>query len=163
MTTVSVSTLVEADPKSVFEAFTDFASSLRHIPAVSNVEMLTAGRVRVGTRFKQTRLILGHDVIEEVEVAALERGRSFELLCESFGSEYREVYHFSPEGEATRVKMDFLERPRSRSAKLMTPVRWLMKGILRRNLEDDLGWIRRWIERGRLANHRNGVVRRGLN
>jgi hypothetical protein len=162
MATVSVSTLIEADQHTVFDAFTDFASSLRHIPAVTNIEMLTHGQISTGTRFKQTRMILGHEVIEEFRVTALAPGRGYDLICESFGSEYRERFRFGHEGDGTRVKMEFIERAKSRSAKLMTPVRWLMKGILRKNLEADLNWIKRWIERTRKEALRNGVLRRGV-
>lgn len=149
MATLTVSTLIAADPSTVFDAFTDFASSLRHIPAISNVEMLTNGSARVGTRFKQTRITFGHEMVEKTEVVALVPGRSYELLRESLGLEYHEAFRFRPEGGSTRVELHFTEKPLTRTSKLLKPVRWLMKGMVRKSLEADLDWMRRWIERGR--------------
>jgi hypothetical protein len=150
MGTVRISTLVEAERGTVFEAFTDFAWSRRHIPSVTKVEMISLGDVRVGTRFKETRQALGRDEVEDVKVVSYHRGKSYELHTEVHGTEYRESYKFKKEGACTRVEMEFKVKPLSRSAKLKTPLGWLMKPIIKKNLQGDLDGLRQAIERRRV-------------
>src|SRR5262245_7478044 len=98
MITITVSTLIEADPKTVFDGFTDLGSASQRIPGIRHVNVATSGPVCVGTRFSETRVGFGGDAIDEIEVTSFELGRAFELTHAARGIEYRLAYTFSTEG-----------------------------------------------------------------
>jgi len=59
---------VAAKPQAVFRTIADIVNWPQIIRSVAAVELLTHGRVRVGTRVRLHRIICGHQMIEELEV-----------------------------------------------------------------------------------------------
>jgi uncharacterized membrane protein len=135
---ITCSTFVAAPVERVFALGTDIENWPQYIKGIKRVELLTEGPFRVGTRFRETRLMHGREATEEMEVTAVEPGRGYTLGCTSCGCQYRSEFRFQPEGGGTRVTMDFEARPLSLFARLMSPLAWLMKGMVRKCVEEDL-------------------------
>ncbi len=66
---------IAAKPQAVFRTIADIVNWPQIIRSVAAVELLTHGRVRVGTRVRLHRIIYGHQMIEELEVETFERDR----------------------------------------------------------------------------------------
>ena len=70
---IEVHKTVAARPPAVFKIVADIMNWPQIIGSVTAIELLTRGRVRVGTRVRLTQIMHGHQMTEELEVETLER------------------------------------------------------------------------------------------
>lgn len=129
---------VQADPRRTFAAFTDFAGAPQHVSGIKRIELLTEGPVRVGTRFRETRVMFNREATEEMEVTEFRPSESYSLGCDSCGARWSSRFVFTPEGGGTRVDLEMQCRPTTFVAWLMTPMSWLMAGTMRKCVEQDM-------------------------
>ena len=73
MTTVTVATVVAAPVAQVFDMFTDIEHVAQRVANIQKIEMLTVGGLRLGSRWLETRAMLGHQDTVEMEVTAFEQ------------------------------------------------------------------------------------------
>ena len=71
---------VAAKPQAVFRTIADIVNWPQIIRSVTAVELLTRGRVGVGTRVRLNRIICGHQMIEELQVQTFECPRRLRLV-----------------------------------------------------------------------------------
>ena len=83
---IEVHKTVAARPPAVFKIVADIMNWPQIIGSVTAIELLTCGRVRVGTRVRLTRIMHGHQMTEELEVETWERPRR--LLGEGSAKHY---------------------------------------------------------------------------
>ena len=69
---LTVTETVAAPAARVFERATDIRSWQDTIDAIDRIEMLAEGPAGVGTRFRETRTMMGKEAREEMEVTAFE-------------------------------------------------------------------------------------------
>ena len=67
---------IEAEPEQVFLLFTDIEKFPENLSGIERVELLTAGPVGVGTRFKETRIMFKRETTEEMEVTRFDPPRA---------------------------------------------------------------------------------------
>lgn len=146
MARFSVAKYVDAPPSLVFQLFTDLEHAPERVSGISRLDILTPGPVGIGTRFRESRRILGHEATEEMEITAFEPGRHFDVRSRSGGTEYRASYRFSPEGAGTRVEVDFESEPLSLAARLMAPLSRSVTGTMKKYVVQDLDDLRRLAE-----------------
>lgn len=137
MASFSHSLHVNAPPEAVFAAFSDFENCPKHISGIQRVEMLTPGPVRVGTKFKETRMMFKREATETMEVTAFDPPHRYALGCNSCGCIFESVIRFEPEAGGTRVDVDFNTRSMTLMAKLMSPLGWLMMGSMKKCIAKD--------------------------
>ena len=77
---IEVHKTVAARPPAVFKTVTDIMNWPRIIGSVTAIELLTRGRVRVGTRVRLIRIMYGRQMTEELEVETFERPRGLRLV-----------------------------------------------------------------------------------
>ena len=77
---IEVHKTVAARPPAVFKTVTDIKNWPRIIGSVTAIELLTRGRVRVGTRVRLIRIMYGRQMTEELEVETFERPRGLRLV-----------------------------------------------------------------------------------
>lgn len=133
-----------------FAAMTDFPSAPQRIPAIKRIEMLTDGPARVGTAFKETRVMFGREATERMEVTRFEAGRMYELSATSCGCLYRSEIRIDPKGpSACELTMNFRATPQTRLAKF---VGFLFRGMTKscqRMMQKDMEEMKRSLEAGR--------------
>jgi hypothetical protein len=132
---------VKAAPARVFDVFSDLAQAEARVKSIKRLELLTAGPVGKGTRWRETRVMFGKAASEEMEISGFDAPRSYETLAESHGSKYQSRFDFTPDGEGTRVVMTFSSTPQTLGIKLMTAVmgRVMMRSVahlMRRDMAD---------------------------
>lgn len=135
---VKVVQLIEAPPVRVFAIASNFSNSDGVVKAIVRSELLTAGPIGVGTRFKETRKMFGKEATEEFEVTAFDPPTGFELAVHSCGAEVKSQFRCFPEGSGTRLEVDMIWRNVTFLAKLMSPLTWMMSGMMRKCVEQDL-------------------------
>lgn len=146
MTTVHHSDHIDAPQHEVFEVCSDFAHAAERIEDIQHIEVLTPGPIGVGTRFRETRRMFGKDASEEMTVRVFDPPNRYVVTAASHGSEFTTTFRFTPEGSGTRVDVEFQSKPISFGAKLMSPLMFLMSGMLRKCLAKDVSDLKRFLE-----------------
>jgi hypothetical protein len=139
---------VAAPVDAVFDAATDLENAAEHIRGIEKIELLTPGAVGVGTRWRETRKMMGHEATETLEITAFDRPRSYTIGCQSCGSFFETTFHFAPAAaDTTDVSVEVNCEPRSFMTRLMAPLGNLMFGKMMRTCMDaDLDDIKRAAE-----------------
>lgn len=146
---LSVSESIRAPIGEVFAALTDLESYADRIPAIQKVEVLTDGEVRVGTRFRETRVMFGKQASETMEFTELDPPRGYLLEAHSHGAHYLTRHTLTEQGDVTVLEMSFEGRPETAMARVMTTLMgWMMKGSMRRALTADLAALKQSLEEG---------------
>lgn len=139
MGTMQFSTYINAPADRVFANSIDFEHAPDRISGIDAIEMLTEGPAAVGTRFRETRTIMGKQATEEMEVTTFDPGRSYTLGCDSCGARYETLVESVPEGDGTLCRMTMNWKPTTLGAKVMGPIMGVfMKGMMRKCIEQDL-------------------------
>jgi uncharacterized membrane protein len=148
MTTVTVSTEIAAPLDQVFTVFTDLERSAERVSNITNVEILTVGDFTLGTRWLETRDVLGQLDTAEMEVTAYEHKRGYTITHHKAGARIDAVFSFEPAGEGTRVRIDFGLDSHGLPPGSLAPVRWAIAGKVREVIGHDLADFKEVIERG---------------
>ncbi len=147
MPSLSITKRVNAPVETVFAVATDLPNAAQHIRGIEKIELLTAGPIGVGTRWRETRKMMGHESTEILEVTSFDRPRSYAVGCESCGAYIETTFRFVPSGGGTDIALDVRMEARSFFAKLMSPIGKLMFGkMIRKCMDDDLEDVKRVVE-----------------
>ncbi|MEU9773602.1 MULTISPECIES: SRPBCC family protein [unclassified Streptomyces] len=124
---IVVEQLVQAPPGPVWEAMTDIDSWEEVLTGVDRVQVLTPGGFGVGTRWRETRRMLGAEGTEEMAVTACEPPERYVVEADSHGTHYVSEFLLLTAGEgATTVRMTFSaalpDGPRGLLARLLGPI-----------------------------------------
>ncbi|MGO1561890.1 conserved protein of unknown function [Actinomycetales bacterium JB111] len=106
-TTLTLTRDVAAMPDTVWQVLTDVRGSADSLSGVSSIEMLTDGPYGVGTRWRETRSIMGGSETEEMEVVEVEAPRRTAIRSVARGAVYRTVFVLAPTGDGSRLTMEF--------------------------------------------------------
>ena len=146
MTTVTVATVVAAPVERVFGVFTDVEHSAERVSNIQKVEMLTVGGVKLGSRWLETREILGHPDSAEMEITAFERSRTYTITHQKAGARIDAVFTFESVNEGTRVQIEFILRSGGLPPGALAPVRLAIANKVRDVIGHDLEDLKAFIE-----------------
>lgn len=119
MHALSVSRHVDAPPARVWTVLTDLEHAPDVIRAIETVEVHTGTGFQVGTRWTETRTMMGRTASETMEVTAVDPGRSYVVEANSGGTHYRSEFHISPDGDGTALTMTFAGQPSGLGGRIM--------------------------------------------
>jgi uncharacterized protein YndB with AHSA1/START domain len=145
---ITVETLIRAPREKVFARAMEVERWPESVKAINKIELLTPGPVRVGTRFRETRIMFGREASEEMTFSEITPPERIVLTAESHGMRYRTEHLFLDEGGNTRLRLTFGGKPVTLAARLLTPLAALMAGKIRALLESDLADVKRAAESG---------------
>ena len=138
---------IAAPPEVVFDVATDLPHVAEHVRGIDKIELLTPGPVGVGTKWLETRTMMGVQSTETLEVKTFFRPSKFVIACESCGCYFESIFSFAPAANGTNVTLDVHTKPLTLMAKVMSPIGDLMmKGTMRKYLEEDLDDVKRVAE-----------------
>lgn len=135
---IEVSRQINAPIERVFEVYTDLPNAADRISGIESIEVLTDEPFAVGTRWKETRIMMGKAATEKMWITAVEPNKSYTAEAESCGTHYASTYTFEAIDGGTRVTMSFAGRPVKLWAWLMMPLGVLMVGSLKKMMAKDL-------------------------
>ena len=99
---------VDAAPQAVWALITDLDNWQSSISGIKKLERLDAGTAfAVGTRWRETRLMFKKEATEEMEVTALDPGKSYTVEAHHGDTHYTSVLTVSERGAGTALTMTF--------------------------------------------------------
>jgi carbon monoxide dehydrogenase subunit G len=133
---------IDAPADVVFDLMTDLDQADSRISSIVHIEKLTDGPVGVGTRFRETRLMLGKEDTEEMVFTAFNPGKSFTIECDSCGTHHAVHHDLAAVDGGTQITVTFEMKPMSIMAKIMSPMGKLMTKSLLDAFDKDLEEIK---------------------
>jgi uncharacterized membrane protein len=138
---------VNAPVDTVFQYATDLRNAPKRIRGIKKLDVLTDGPIRVGTRFRETRIMFKREATEEMEITAMDPPNGYVVGAESHGCRYRSEFTFTPNGSGTEVVMTFQGQPLTFMTKIMAfMMRPMMKSCMKM-IAADLDDLKAAIER----------------
>lgn len=109
---VVVERLILAAPEAVWHALTDIRGWEGTVSGVERIEVLSSGGFGVGTRWRETRRMLGKETTEELYVTACEPPERYVAEADSHGTHYVSECRLLPAApERTTVRLTFAAEP----------------------------------------------------
>jgi uncharacterized protein YndB with AHSA1/START domain len=146
MATVRVSNHFAAPLERVFNYFTDIERAPAHVSGVRRIEMLTPGAIKLGSRWRETREVLGVADSADMEVTSFERNRTYTITHHKAGVRIDTLFWFEPSGGGTTVSVEFELDAGGLPPALLTPLNWAIDGKVRDVLQHDLADLKRSLE-----------------
>jgi uncharacterized protein YndB with AHSA1/START domain len=141
-----VSREIAAPLDEVFALFTDIEHGFEHVSGIKGVEMLTFGEFRLGTKWRETRELLGRPDDAEMEITAFDRNRGYTITHHKAGVRVDTTFTFEPVTAGTLVSIEFALNPHGLPLALLSPLEWAMAGKIRDVLGHDLLDLKNSIE-----------------
>ena len=138
MATITVSNQIAAPVEAVFERFTDLEGSAARVSGIKAIEMLTTGPFGPGTRWRETREVLGRLDTAEMEVTAYERNRTYTITHHKLAARIDTVFTFQSLNDGTRVNVELSLAGPGLPPGLLAPIEWAIAGTVRDVLSQDL-------------------------
>ena len=146
MTSLKLTKRIEGSPSEVFRVFSDLERAAERVTGIEKIEILSDGPVGVGTRWRETRTMFKREATEEMEITVFEPDQGYTIEGDSCGAHWITRFQFRPEGTATEVEVEFRVESMTLRARLMSPLGWMMKGALKRCVEDDIDDLKAVVE-----------------
>jgi uncharacterized membrane protein len=139
-TAVTVSRTILAPLETVWGIATDLRSMPETMSVITEVDVLEGGDpFDVGTRWRETRLMMRREVVEEMEVTAVAPQRGYTVEANNHGAHYKTILAFVPVGSGqTEVTMTFEGTPQRPQDVIQRMLGALGLRVVRRALERDL-------------------------
>jgi carbon monoxide dehydrogenase subunit G len=147
MAHTKVSGEIAAPVDEVFALLTDIEHGVEHVSGIKRVEMLTFGEFRLGTKWRETREVLGRLDDAEMEITAFERNRGYTITHHKAGVRVDTAFAFEPVASGTRLTIEFALNPQGLPLALLSPLEWAMASKVRDVLSRDLRDLKNSIER----------------
>lgn len=137
---ISSSMTIHAPISQVFDVFTDLGKIKDRISGIKELEVLEGenGNMKVGTKWKETREMMGKDSTEIMWVSELTENKSYSVEAQSHGTKYHSLYSFTENGDSTDVTWVFTGTPQTLPAKLMSVLSYIFAGSLKKMLDQDM-------------------------
>ncbi|MEX2317324.1 MAG: SRPBCC family protein [Pirellulales bacterium] len=131
MASFSMTKRITAPVETVFEVASDLEHAAETIRGIERIELLTPPPVGIGTRWRETRRMMGREATETLELTAFDRPHRYTVGCHSCGAYMETTFRFTPSGDAsgpaaTDLALDIRCEARSLFAKLMSPLSNMM-------------------------------------
>lgn len=146
MARLAVTKKIAAPPEQVFALATDLVTAADRFSAIESIERLTDGPFGIGTRWRETRRLMGQTATEELEVTAIDPPRSYTVESDSCGCRYVSRFECEWAGDVTTASFVIESHPTTLLARVMAPLGYLMQGAMRKMLAQDLADLRRAAE-----------------
>ena len=147
MATVRVSSDIGVPVETAFARFTDIEHGSTHVSGIKKIELLTPGGFSLGTRWRETREVLGRLDDADMEVTAFELNRKYTITHYKAGVRVDAEFTFEPVAEGTKVSIEFGLGHQGLPPGLLSPLEWAIAGKVRDVLTRDLADLKGAIEK----------------
>jgi hypothetical protein len=141
----------------VFRKFIDIEHAATGAAGIKKIEMLTPGDLRLGTRWRETREVMGWMDDAEMELTAFERNRMYRITHQKAGFRIDTTVSFEPIHGGTQVTVEFDLSSGGVPPGLTEPLGWAVHSKVADALSQDLSDLKYAIEHGHVVNVLNTV------
>lgn len=142
MNRIEVSAVIAAPVERVFAVFSDLRTAAQRIKGIVNLEVLTVGPIGSGTKFRETRIMMGRKATETMTITEFKPPTGYTVEAHSCGCHYHTRFDFLPVAGGTQVNGVFSGKPETFLAKcmlfVMKPIMKKMENACRDALHGDL-------------------------
>lgn len=138
MPTITVSEQFDCAPELAFATLSDFHNYPDFIEAIISTKLLSEQTTGLGTKFSETRIMMGREATEEMEVIEFTAPSKFVLYSFAHGTEYHSTHTFEPNENGTKVTLEFRAKPKTLMAKILSGLFSRMIGQVADMLQKDL-------------------------
>lgn len=117
---ISLTEHIDAPREKVFNVFTNLKNAPNVINGITKIEVLEGEEIQMGTKWRETRIMLGKEATEVMWVTGFEQNKSYTVEAESNGAHYTSVYLFTQVNNGTDVEMTFEGTPVTFAGRLMS-------------------------------------------
>lgn len=146
MATVKVSSEIGAPVDLVFARFTDIPHAKERVGGITDIKMLTPAGFGLGTRWIESRQVLGREDDAEMEVTAFEKNRGYTITHHKAGVRVDTAFTFEPTATGTRVGVEFGLNGQGLPPGLLAPLEWAIADKVRDVLARDLADLKSSVE-----------------
>ncbi len=146
MAVIEVSVDIQAPRDRVLDLFTNLEQHPDILSGVEKIERLTDGPFAEGTRWRETRVMMGREATEVMWVTQFDPPRGYVIEAASSGVRYVSTFTFEEHDGSTKALLRFEALPQSMAAKLLSPLSFLMTGAVRKALATDFEDLKRAAE-----------------
>lgn len=149
MNSISVERTIDAPVDRVWSVLTDLDRAGETLTGVRKIERLAGEGYEVGTRWRETRTLLGKEATEEMEVVEITPPNRTVVVANSRGVNYRTEFTVEPVGATTKLTMTFSGESQhpSKLRTLIERVTWpLAASMTKKMIATDLADIARAAE-----------------
>lgn len=141
-------TTINAPSKEVFDVFSDIPKADERISGIKKIEFLSSKKSGKGTKWRETRVIMGKEASEEMWISSFDAPNSYAVEAESHGMKYYSKYTFDEVEGKTTARLVFTGEPQTFSAKVQGVI-WkpLMNSMVKKPLEQDMQDLKNYIEK----------------
>ena len=130
----------------ILPIFTDIEHGPAHVGGIKKIEMLTPGGVHLGTRWRETREVLGRLDSAEMEITALKRNRMYTITHHKAGVRIDTTFWFEASGGGTKVSVEFELGAGGCPPVCSAPLGWAIGGKVEEVLSHDLADLKHSVE-----------------
>ena len=141
---ISLSQHIHASPEKVWSVITDIPGSATTLSGVESVQLLTDGPYGEGTRWKETRKMMGKSETVEMWVAEAEPPRSTTVKAVQGGADYSTLFTLAPRDGGTDLSVTFggeMHKPTAATRIMMAIFGKMAMAATRKALRKDLAEI----------------------
>lgn len=135
---IRVSRHINAPVNVTFDVFSDLSKAQERIKGITKLEILSDTKEGMGTRWRETRIMMGREATEEMEISDFQPNQSYDVVASSRGVDYHTRYTFTKQNGGTQVDMVFTGTPTTLLTRLMMPIGYLFKNTTKKALEADM-------------------------
>ena len=127
----------------LWDVATDLANAPANITGITRTDVLAGEQFGVGTRWRETRRMLGRESSETMEITAVEPGRSYTAEAHSSGMHYVTRWDFIGTDTGSEIVMTFSGEPTGTIGRLASRVFGAMSSSVEKTLRTDMADLAR--------------------
>lgn len=143
---IKCQTFIAAPRERVFELFTDLHGAAERLSGVKRIEILTDGPIGPGTRWRETRSLMGQTSIQEMRVASADPPNSFAVVAENIAASFETRFTFKEHNGGTKVVCEFTAEPKNPLMKIFSPMAGIIEGAIQTVVQQDMADIKKIAE-----------------
>ncbi len=144
MSQISVTRNIDAPVERVFRTVSDINNLPEAIPDIVRAEIISDVKTGVGTRFRETRLMAGHEATAELEVTEFVENDRVRIVADTHGTVWDSLFTVKSTAGCTELTLTMDARPHTLAAKLTGTMAMAM---IRQALERDMDAVKAFCER----------------
>lgn len=143
MSRTTVRITIDAPVDFVFRTVSEIENYSKAIPHIVNVEFLSDVRSGVGSRFRETRLMMGREASTVLEVTEYVENERVRLVSDEGGTVWDSVFAVRPIDGRTELTLVMDAAPYTFKSRILVPI---MKLVIRMGLVKDMDAVKEYCE-----------------